>query len=47
MAKVEQRELPGFHNQEPKRGLMFDAGKITVGQYLNNWLTGNKGTVRQ
>ena len=29
------------------KGLVFDAGKITVGQYLNNWLTGIKGTVRQ
>jgi integrase len=28
-------------------GLVFDAGKITVGQYLNNWLTGITGTVRQ
>jgi integrase len=28
-------------------GLVFDAGKITVGQYLNSWLTGIKGTVRQ
>src|SRR5918997_1696348 len=29
------------------KGLVFDAGTITVGQYLNNWLTGIKGTVRQ
>jgi integrase len=29
------------------KGLVFDAGKITVGQYLNNWLRGIKGTVRQ
>jgi integrase len=29
------------------KGLVFDAGKITVGQYLNNWLSGIKGTVRQ
>jgi integrase len=29
------------------RGLVFDAGTITVGQYLNNWLSGIKGTVRQ
>jgi integrase len=29
------------------KGLVFDAGRITVGQYLNNWLTGIKGTVRQ
>ena len=24
------------------KGLVFDAGTITVGQYLNNWLTGIK-----
>jgi integrase len=29
------------------RGLAFDAGKIMVGQYLDNWLSGIKGTVRQ
>jgi integrase len=29
------------------KGLVFDAGTITVGQYLNNWLTGIRGTVRQ
>ena len=29
------------------KGLVFDAGTITVGQYLNNWLTGIMGTVRQ
>src|SRR5215208_2578030 len=29
------------------KGLVFDAGKITVGQYPNNWLSGIKGTVRQ
>jgi integrase len=32
---------------DAEKGLVFDAGKITVGQYLNNWLTGIKGTVRQ
>jgi integrase len=29
------------------KGLVFDAGTTTVGQYLNNWLAGIKGTVRQ
>jgi integrase len=32
---------------DAEKGLVFDAGKITVGQYLNSWLTGIKGTVRQ
>jgi hypothetical protein len=32
---------------DAEKGLVFDAGKITVGQYLNKWLTGIKGTVRQ
>src|SRR5829696_8435523 len=32
---------------DAEKGLVFDAGKITVGQYLDNWLTGIKGTVRQ
>lgn len=29
------------------KGLVFDAGSITVGQYLDRWLRGIEGTIRQ
>ena len=29
------------------KGMVFDAGTLTVGQYLDTWLLNIKGTVRQ
>ena len=45
--KTECREKLRAAMSDADKGLVYDAGSTTVGQYLDKWLPGIKGTVRQ
>lgn len=45
--KTECREKLRKAMGDADKGIVFDAGTLTVGQYMDKWLLGIKGTVRQ